>query len=166
MEAHMFAERYHLIGPTMEQPQYNMLTRRKVEVEYSQIYKTVGLGTTIWSPLASGYLTGKYIDQKPNDTRLMRDELNWLAERTFVEENNTRVKGLKSLAEEIGISMPHLGICWCLKNQNVSTVILGASKEEQLIQTLKSKDYIHLLTDEVMNKIELILNNKPQLPPY
>lgn len=166
MEAHMFAERYHLIGPTMEQPQYNMLTRRKVEVEYSQIYKTVGLGTTIWSPLASGYLTGKYIDQKPNDTRLMRDELNWLAERTFVEENNTRVKGLKSLAEEIGISMPHLGICWCLKNPNVSTVILGASKEEQLIQTLKSKDYIHLLTDEVMNKIELILNNKPQLPPY
>jgi len=166
MEAHMFAERYHLIGPTMEQPQYNMLTRRKVEVEYSQIYKTVGLGTTIWSPLASGYLTGKYIDQKPNDTRLMRDELNWLAERTFVEENNTRVKGLKSLAEEIGISMPHLGICWCLKNPNVSTVILGASKEEQLIQTLKSKDYIHLLSDDVMNKIEVILNNKPQLPPY
>lgn len=166
MEAHMFAERYHLIGPTMEQPQYNMLTRRKVEVEYSQIYKTVGLGTTIWSPLASGYLTGKYIDQKPNDTRLMRDELNWLAERTFIEENNTRVKGLKSLAEEIGISMPHLGICWCLKNPNVSTVILGASKEEQLIQTLKSKEYIHLLTDEVMNKIELILNNKPQHPPY
>jgi voltage-dependent potassium channel beta subunit len=166
MEAHMFAERHHLIGPTMEQPQYNMLTRRKVEVEYSQIYKTVGLGTTIWSPLASGYLTGKYIDQKPNDTRLMRDELNWLAERTFTEENNSRVKALKALAEEIGISMPHLGICWCLKNPNVSTVILGASKEEQLIQTLKSKDYLHLLSDEVMNKIELILNNKPQHPPY
>jgi voltage-dependent potassium channel beta subunit len=166
MEAHMFAERHHLIGPTMEQPQYNMLTRRKVEVEYSQIYKTVGLGTTIWSPLASGYLTGKYIDQKPNDTRLMRDELNWLAERTFTEENNSKVKALKTLAEEIGISMPHLGICWCLKNPNVSTVILGASKEEQLIQTLKSKDYLHLLSDEVMNKIELILNNKPQHPPY
>jgi len=142
MEAHMFAERHHLIGPTMEQPQYNMLTRRKVEVEYSQIYKTVGLGTTIWSPLASGYLTGKYIDQKPNDTRLMRDELNWLAERTFTEENNSKVKALKTLAEEIGISMPHLGICWCLKNPNVSTVILGASKEEQLI------------------------HNKPQHPPY
>jgi voltage-dependent potassium channel beta subunit len=166
MEAHMFAERHHLIGPTMEQPQYNMLTRRKVEVEFSQIYKTVGLGTTIWSPLASGYLTGKYIDQKPDDTRLMRDELNWLAEKTFTEENNSRVKALKSLAEEIGISMPHLGICWCLKNPNVSTVILGASKEEQLIQTLKSKDYLHLLSDEIMNKIELILNNKPQHPPY
>jgi voltage-dependent potassium channel beta subunit len=166
MEAHMFAERHHLIGPTMEQPQYNMLTRRKVEVEFSQIYKTIGLGTTIWSPLASGYLTGKYIDQKPDDTRLMRDELNWLAEKTFTEENNSRVKALKSLAEEIGISMPHLGICWCLKNPNVSTVILGASKEEQLIQTLKSKDYLHLLSDEIMNKIELILNNRPQHPPY
>jgi voltage-dependent potassium channel beta subunit len=166
MEAHMFAERHHLIGPTMEQPQYNMLTRRKVEVEYSQIYKTVGLGTTIWSPLASGYLTGKYIDQKPDDTRLMRDELNWLAEKTFTEENNSKVKALKSLAEEIGISMPHLGICWCLKNPNVSTVILGASKEDQLIQTLKSKDYLHLLSDEIMNKIELILNNRPQHPPY
>lgn len=166
MEAHMFAERHHLIGPTMEQPQYNMLTRRKVEVEFSQIYKTVGLGTTIWSPLASGYLTGKYIDQKPDDTRLMRDELNWLAEKTFTEENNSKVKALKSLAEEIGISMPHLGICWCLKNPNVSTVILGASKEDQLIQTLKSKDYLHLLSDEIMNKIELILNNRPQHPPY
>ncbi len=166
MEAHMFAERHHLIGPTMEQPQYNMLTRRKVEVEYSQIYKTVGLGTTIWSPLASGYLTGKYIDQKPDDTRLTRDELNWLAEKTFTEENNSKVKALKSLAEEIGISMPHLGICWCLKNPNVSTVILGASKEDQLIQTLKSKDYLHLLSDEIMNKIELILNNRPQHPPY
>ena len=166
MEAHMFAERHHLIRPTMEQPQYNMLTRRKVEVEYSQIYKTVGLGTTIWSPLASGYLTGKYIDQKPDDTRLMRDELNWLAEKTFTEENNSKVKALKSLAEEIGISMPHLGICWCLKNPNVSTVILGASKEDQLIQTLKSKDYLHLLSDEIMNKIELILNNRPQHPPY
>lgn len=166
MEAHMFAERHHLIGPTMEQPQYNMLTRRKVEVEFSQIYKTVGLGTTIWSPLASGYLTGKYIDQKPDDTRLMRDELNWLAEKTFTEENSSKVKALKSLAEEIGISMPHLGICWCLKNPNVSTVILGASKEDQLIQTLKSKDYLHLLSDEIMNKIELILNNRPQHPPY
>jgi voltage-dependent potassium channel beta subunit len=166
MEAHMFAERHHLIGPTMEQPQYNMLTRRKVEVEYSQIYKTVGLGTTIWSPLASGYLTGKYIDQKPSDTRLMRDELNWLAERTFTDENNMRLKGLQKLANEIGISLPHLGICWCLKNPHVSTVILGASKENQLKETLRSKDFLHLLTIDVMEQIELILNNKPALPPY
>lgn len=166
MEAHMVAEKYHLIGPTMEQPQYNMLWRDKVEKEYDQIYKTVGLGTTIWSPLASGYLTGKYIGQKPSDTRLMRDELNWLAERTFTLENENRVIGLKKLSEELNISLPQLGVAWCLKNQNVSTVILGASKPEQLTETLKAADKVAMLTDEVMEKIEVILNNKPVLPPY
>ena len=166
MEAHMVAEKYHLIGPTMEQPQYNMLWREKVEAEYAQIYKTVGLGTTIWSPLASGYLTGKYIGQKPTDTRLMRDELNWLADRTFTKENEERVVGLKKLSEEINISLPQLGVAWCLKNQNVSTVILGASKPEQLTETLQAADKVAMLTDEVMAKIEVILNNKPVLPPY
>ena len=166
MEAHMVAEKYHLIGPTMEQPQYNMLWREKVEAEYAQIYKTVGLGTTIWSPLASGYLTGKYIGQKPTDTRLMRDELNWLADRTFTQENEERVVGLKKLSEEINISLPQLGVAWCLKNQNVSTVILGASKPEQLTETLQAADKVAMLTDEVMAKIEVILNNKPVLPPY
>lgn len=166
MEAHMVAQKYNLIGPTMEQPQYNMLTRNKMEREYLQVFKTVGLGTTIWSPLASGYLTGKYINQKPIDTRLMRDELNWLAEKTFTEENNQRVIGLKNLAEELGVSLPNLGVAWCLKNPHVSTVILGASKPEQLIETLKSAEVVPLLTDEVMLKIEGILNNKPSLPPY
>lgn len=166
MAAHMVAEKYHLIGPTMEQPQYNMLCREKVEAEYAQIYKTVGLGTTIWSPLASGYLTGKYIGQKPTDTRLMRDELNWLADRTFTQENEERVVGLKKLSEELNISLPQLGVAWCLKNQNVSTVILGASKPEQLTETLQAADKVAMLTDEVMAKIEVILNNKPVLPPY
>jgi voltage-dependent potassium channel beta subunit len=166
MEAHMVAEKHHLIGPTMEQPQYNMLWREKVEAEYAQIYKTVGLGTTIWSPLASGYLTGKYIGQKPTGTRLMRDELNWLADRTFTQENEERVVGLKKLSEEINISLPQLGVAWCLKNQNVSTVILGASKPEQLTETLQAADKVAMLTDEVMAKIEVILNNKPVLPPY
>jgi voltage-dependent potassium channel beta subunit len=166
MEAHMVAEKYHLIGPTMEQPQYNMLCREKVEAEYAQIYKTVGLGTTIWSPLASGYLTGKYIGQKPTDTRLMRDELNWLADRTFTQENEERVVGLKKLSEELNISLPQLGVAWCLKNQNVSTVILGASKPEQLTETLQAAEKVSMLTDEVMAKIEVILNNKPVLPPY
>jgi aryl-alcohol dehydrogenase-like predicted oxidoreductase len=150
----------------MEQPQYNMLCREKVEAEYAQIYKTVGLGTTIWSPLASGYLTGKYIGQKPTDTRLMRDELNWLADRTFTQENEERVVGLKKLSEELNISLPQLGVAWCLKNQNVSTVILGASKPEQLTETLQAADKVAMLTDEVMAKIEVILNNKPVLPPY
>lgn len=166
MEAHMVAEKYNLIGPTMEQPQYNMLWRDKVEKEYDQIYKTVGLGTTIWSPLASGYLTGKYIGQKPSDTRLMRDELNWLAERTFTQENEARVVGLKKLSEELNISLPQLGVAWCLKNQNVSTVILGASKPEQLTETLQAADKVTMLNNEVMERIEVILNNKPALPPY
>jgi voltage-dependent potassium channel beta subunit len=166
MEAHMVAKQYNLIGPVMEQPQYNMLTRRKIEVEYSQLYKTVGLGTTIWSPLASGFLTEKYLLGKPTDTRLQRDELDWLAEKTFTEENFEILKKLHALAQELGISMAHLGLAWCLKNENVSTVILGASKTEQLIHNLKATDAVPLLTDEVMNKIELILNNKPKLPPY
>ncbi len=166
MEAHMVAKQYNLIGPVMEQPQYNMLTRRKVEVEYSQLYKTVGLGTTIWSPLASGFLTEKYLKGKPDDTRLMRDELDWLAEKTFTDENFEILKKLHALALDLGISLPHLGLAWCLKNEHVSTVILGASKTEQLIHNLKATDAVPLLTDEVMNKIELILNNKPKLPPY
>ena len=97
MEAHMVAQRYNLIGPAVEQPQYNMLVRDKVEVEYSQIYKTVGLGTTIWSPLASGYLTGKYLNQPPADARLQRDELGWLSERLLQETHAEKVKNLKIL---------------------------------------------------------------------
>lgn len=166
MEAHMAARQYNLIGPTMEQPQYNMLTRRKVEVEYSQIYKTVGLGTTIWSPLASGFLSGKYNNGIPEGTRLTRDELSWLSEKTLVEENIEKVKKLTALAHEIGTTMPKMGIAWCLKNQDVSTVILGATKPEQLEETLKSAEAVELLTDEVMEKIEVILGNKPPHPPF
>jgi voltage-dependent potassium channel beta subunit len=166
MEAHMVAQRYNLIGPVMEQPQYNMLTRQKVEVEFAQLYKTVGLGTTIWSPLASGFLTGKYIDADPADTRLKRDELGWLAERTFVEENNARIKRLKKIADDMGVSLAHLAIAWCLKNPNVSTVILGASKTEQLQHNLKATEVVSLLTEEVMQAIEVALNNQPKHPQY
>ena len=166
MEAHMVAQQYKLIGPTMEQPQYNMLTRHKVEVEYAQIYKTVGLGTTIWSPLASGFLTGKYNNQIPEDSRLKRDELNWLADRTLVEDNFKRVQKLGDLAKELGVSLPRLGVAWCLKNEHVSTVILGASKESQLVETLTSAEVVPLLTPEVMEKIEQILGNKPAHPQY
>ena len=162
----MVAQRYNLIGPAMEQPQYNMLTRKKVEVEYSQIYKTAGLGTTIWSPLASGFLTGKYLEMKPSDTRLQRDELSWLAEKTFIEENYDKVRKLKALADDLGISLAHLAIAWCLKNPNVSTVILGASKPEQLEHNLKATEAVPLLTDGVMLRIEEVLDNKPKHPQY
>jgi len=166
MEAHMVAQRYNLIGPTMEQPQYNMLHREKVEVEYSQIYKTVGLGTTIWSPLASGYLTGKYIDAPKKNVRLKREELGWLADRLFTTENESKVKNLLTFAADHGFSLPQLGIAWCLKNENVSTVILGATKAAQLEETLRSRELVQKLTPEIMNDIELILNNKPVHPQF
>lgn len=166
MEAHMVAKDLRLIGPTMEQPQYNMLWREKVENEFSQIYKTVGLGTTIWSPLASGILTGKYNDGIPEDARLNRDELSWLKDKSVVEENLNKVTELTKLAKELGISMPLLALAWCLKNENVSTVILGASKTSQLKENLKATDAKEKLTDEVMEKIEEILDNKPKKPAF
>ena len=166
MEAHRIAERYHLIGPTMEQPQYNMLVRDKVEVEYSQIYKTIGLGTTIWSPLASGVLTGKYNDGFPGDTRLGIAGLEWLKDRALAEENINKTKKLTAFASEIGTTMPLLAIAWCLKNDDVSTVILGASKLSQLEENFKAFDVLTKLTDEVMEKIEEILDNKPEHPAF
>jgi voltage-dependent potassium channel beta subunit len=166
MEAHMFAKQNHLIGPVVEQPQYNMLVRDKVEVEYSQIYKTVGLGTTIWSPLASGLLTGKYLNGIPEGSRLKREELGWLAERLMTPENAEKVKTLHHLALELGTSLPKLGVAWCLKNPNVSTVILGATKEEQLLETLQAAEVLPLLTDEILLKIEEIHQNKPIHPQY
>ena len=166
MEAHMVAQRYNLIGPVVEQPQYNMLVRDKVEVEYSQIYKTVGLGTTIWSPLASVYLTGKYLNQSPADSRLNREELGWLSERLLQETHAEKVKNLMALASDLGVSMPQLGVAWCLKNPDVSTVILGATKPEQLQETLTAPSILPLLTADVMERIENILQNKPQHPQY
>jgi voltage-dependent potassium channel beta subunit len=166
MEAHMVAKELRLIGPTMEQPQYNMFHRTKVEVEYSQIYKTVGLGTTIWSPLASGTLTNKYLDQFPAGTRLNMEELNWLKEQVLTEERLEKVRQLNDLANEIGVSLPKLAIAWCAKNPDVSTVILGASKPHHLEETLTSLDVLPLLTPEIQEKIEGILQNKPKHPPY
>ena len=166
MEAHMVARQYNLIGPVMEQPQYNMLERSKVEVEYSQIYQTVGLGTTIWSPLASGILTGKYNDGFPSDTRLNIEGLEWLKDRVLAEENLQRVRRLSNFAAEMGVSMAKLAIAWCLKNPNVSTVILGASKLSQLEENLKALEVVPMLTDEVMGKIAELLDNTPPRPAF
>lgn len=166
MEAHMVAKQYHLIGPTMEQPQYNMFVRDKVEVEYKQIYKTVGLGTTIWSPLASGILTGKYNDGFPDATRLGIKGMEWLKDLLMVEENLMKVRKLTAFAKELGTSMPLLALAWCLKNEDVSTMILGASKSEQLVENIKVFDAVPLLSEEVMNKIESILGNAPMHPQF
>ncbi|GAB5555864.1 MAG: aldo/keto reductase [Schleiferiaceae bacterium] len=166
MEAHMIAKQYNLIGPTMEQPQYNMLHRDKVEVEYSQIYKTVGLGTTIWSPLASGLLTGKYSGGLKDDFRLNRDELSWLKDRTLVEATLKKIDKIVDLAKELGTSAARLAVAWTLVNPNVSTTILGASRVSQLEENLKAMDDVALLTPEVLEKIEGILQNKPNHPPF
>lgn len=166
MEAHMVAQRYSLIGPTMEQPQYNMLERHKLETEYMQIFKTVGLGTTIWSPLASGVLSGKYNDSFPGDTRLSILGMEWLKDSALVEERLNKVRALTKLAAEMGLSMSVMAIAWCLKNEHVSTVILGASKKEQLQENFKALDAVTKLTPEVMEKIETVLQNKPQPPAH
>jgi voltage-dependent potassium channel beta subunit len=166
MEAHMFAKQNHLIGPVVEQPEYNMFCRDKVEVEYSQLYKTVGLGTTIWSPLASGVLTNKYLSKFPEGTRLGMDGLEWLKEKNLTTEKLEKVRQLNRIAEELDLSLAQLGLMWCLKNDNVSTVILGASQRIQLEENLAVLNLTDKLTDDVMQSIELILNNKPLHPAF
>lgn len=167
MEAHLWARQNHLIGPTMEQPQYNMLTRNKIEVEYSQIFKTVGLGTTIWSPLASGILTTKYLNnQIPEGSRMALPEYQWLKEKNLLPENLKIASQLNLLAQQLNTTLPKLAIAWCAQNPNVSTVILGATRLEQLEETIESLDALPLLTIEVNEQIENILNNKPATTPY
>jgi voltage-dependent potassium channel beta subunit len=166
MEAHMYAEKLHLIGPSVEQPEYNLFQRYKMENEYLQIFKNIGLGTTIWSPLASGILTGKYNNGIPEGSRLSLEGFQWLKERGATEERLSKVRRLQSLADELKISLANLSIAWCIKNPNVTTAILGATKLEQLKQNLQSLSVMNLLTDEVMQKIEDIMQTKPVLAEY
>ena len=165
-EAFHFAEKNHLIGPTMEQPQYNMLHRERFENDYLPLYKNFGLGTTIWSPLMSGLLSGKYNDGMPKNTRLSGDNAEWLRDRVLVDSNIKKAKKLTKLADKLGTTMPLLALAWCLKNPNVSTVITGASKLTHLKENLKASDVVELLTTEVMEKIDGILDNKPKISPF
>lgn len=166
-EAYGIARQYNLIPPTMEQPQYNMFHRYRVEVEYAQLYKNIGLGTTIWSPLASGILTGKYNDGFPANTRLGMEGMEWLKNRELLAERIEKVKKLSALAGELGVAMPTLAIAWAIKPHFVSTAILGASKVSQLQENLKAIEVAqNILSEEVMQKIEDILQNKPEQPPF
>ncbi|MGD1847853.1 MAG: potassium channel beta subunit family protein [Salibacteraceae bacterium] len=165
-EAYSAARQYNLIPPTMEQPQYNMLHRQRVEVEYFKLYREMGLGTTIWSPLASGVLTGKYNDGFPESTRLGMEGMDWLKDRVHVEENLEKVRKLTTFAKELGTTMPLLALAWCLKNPNVSTAITGASKVEQLQENLTAIELVEKLTPEVMEQIEAILDNQPPMPQW
>lgn len=161
MEAHAVAREYRLIGPIMEQPEYSMFQRRKVELEYADLYETVGLGTTIWSPLASGILTEKYLDKFPEGTRLGMEGLEWLKERALNTEHLEKARKLSTLAKEMGVSLPRLAIAWCARNPRVSTVILGASRTEQLRETLTSLEVVDQITPDISARIEDILGNKP-----
>lgn len=154
----------HLIGPTMEQSQYNMFHRDRVENEYSFLYGEIGLGTTIWSPLASGLLTGKYNAGDPGDTRISVKGYEWLRSRFEGKEFEEKIKAVRelgSVAGEIGITLPRMALAWCLKNPNVSTVITGASRLEQLTENLQAAGDGPKLTPEIMEKIEGILKIKP-----
>jgi voltage-dependent potassium channel beta subunit len=169
MEAHTVARQYNLIPPTMEQPQYNMFHRERVEEEYKRIYETVGLGTTIWSPLASGILTGKYNDGIPAGSRMDLEGYEWLREMLESEEGQQqleKVRELTEIAEEMGTNMARLAIAWCLKNPNVSTVITGASRVEQVYDNMHALKVADQLTDDVMEKIEAVLDNKPEPVPF
>lgn len=166
-EAHYVAERYKLIAPIMEQPQYNLLEREKMEKDYLPLFQNFGLGTTIWSPLASGLLTGKYLSQLPADTRLSLESMNWLKERTLADSAKLeKIKQLYNLANEIGLPLSDMALAWCLKNPNVSTVILGASKVEQLTQNLNCLNALPKLTPDILLAIEKIVQNKPQIVEY
>jgi voltage-dependent potassium channel beta subunit len=161
MQAVTIARQYNLVPPTMEQPQYSQLVRERVEKEYARLYSEIGLGTTIWSPLASGLLTGKYNDGIPKETRLGFESNEWLREFVISDEKIAKVKALATVAADLGISQAVLAIAWCLKNPHVSTVILGASKESQLTETLTASEAAEKLTPDVLEKIEQILQNKP-----
>jgi len=166
-QAHGIARQYHLTPPTMEQPQYNMFARERVECEYHRLYAEIGLGTTIWSPLASGVLTGKYKDGIPAGSRMSLPDYQWLRERIESPEGRDNVRKateLEGLAKRLGVPLSQLAIAWCLKNPNVSTVILGASSSEQLRQNLGSLDKVTLLTNDVKQEIESVLRNRPELP--
>ena len=148
------AERHHLHKPVMEQPQYNMLWRRRVESEYARLYDDIGLGLTVWSPLASGLLTGKYIDGVPEGSRASLPGYEWLAGTLTDPDRNQAMKELKGVADGLGCTMSQLALAWCARNPRVSTVITGASRVEQVQENMAALDVLPLLTDEVLDRID------------
>ncbi len=161
MDAHRAAAENKLIGPVMEQPEYNLFQRRKMEVDYLPIFRTVGMGTTIWSPLASGLLTGKYNDGIPADSRLALEGFDWLRDRVLVEERIASVRQLGELARELNTKLPILALAWCLANPHVSTAIMGASRPEQLTENLKALDLLPKMDLALMDQIDSIMGTKP-----
>lgn len=164
MEAYHVARREHLIPPVMEQPQYNMFHRDRVEREYRPLYDRIGLGTTIWSPLAGGLLTGKYNDGVPPDSRASLEGYEWLRPRFEGDEASAKiakVRRLAPIADELGCTLAQLAIAWCLTSPHVSTVITGASRPEQVTENMAAMEVLAKLTPDVLETIEEILDNRP-----
>jgi len=166
MEAHRAAQQYHLIGPAVEQPQYNLFEREKVEKDFLEIFKNIGMGTTIWSPLAAGLLSGKYNNGIPEGSRLGMEGFEWLRDRWVLNDKVEKVKKITAVAKALNVSVAALSIAWCIKNPNVTTAILGATKKEQLTDNLKALEVLPLLTPEVLQSIEDIMGTKPKLPEF
>lgn len=152
--AYEIAERHHLHKPVMEQPQYNLLARERVEKEYARLYGDIGLGLTTWSPLASGALTGKYAKGVPADSRAAIKGYEWLAERITAPKTIAAVEKLRPIADDLGCTLSQLALAWCLKNQHVSTVITGASRVSQVLENMKALDVVPKLNDETTKRIE------------
>ncbi len=166
MEAHRVAAQHHLIGPSVEQPQYNLFERNKMENEYRMVFNTVGMGTTTWSPLASGLLSGKYNDGIPENSRFAIQGFDWLKDRWIKDGFIDKVKQLAQLAKDIDVPLPALSIAWCLTNPHVTTTILGATNKEQLLQNFKALEVLPKLDKTVIEQIEAIVQTKPVLPEH
>jgi voltage-dependent potassium channel beta subunit len=166
MEAHRVAQQYQLMGPVVEQPQYNLFHRYKMENEYLMVFKTVGMGTTIWSPLASGMLSGKYLDGIPEGSRFALKGFDWLKEQWMKKDILDKVKKLNALAQKLNVTLAQLSIAWCIRNPHVTTAILGATDKKQLKENLGALHVLPLLEDKLCEQIESIVKTKPELPEY
>ena len=158
--AYGVARQYNLIPPTMEQPQYNMFHRHRVESELSPIVEDMGIGLTIWSPLASGILTGKYNDGIPKGSRMALDSMSWLKDQ-LTDEKIDKVKQLQVIAEDLGISVAQLAIAWLLRRKEVSSVITGATSKKQLDENIEARKAVDKFDDDVLQRIEDMLDNEP-----
>ncbi len=162
MRADAVARQYGLTPPSMEQPQYNMFVRDKFESDLAHVFRELGYGSTIWSPLASGLLTGKYNDGIPADSRASLQGYSWLKDSVITPERVEKVRQLKPIADELGCSLAQLGLAWCLKNPNVSTVITGASRPSQVHENMQALEVAPKLTPDVLDRIEQVLGNRPE----
>jgi aryl-alcohol dehydrogenase-like predicted oxidoreductase len=148
------AERHHLHRPVVEQPQYNLLWRERVEREYARLYEDIGLGLTTWSPLGSGLLTGKYLDSVPQGSRASLPGYEWLRSMLTDPTSNEKVRSLKAISDELGCTLAQMSLAWCVKNPHVSTVMTGASRVEQVEENMRAIEVVDLLDDAVMQRID------------